>query len=78
MFARHKGMPTTARTLRGILNAGHQRNRPYIRWDAAARSRESCPTFAMAALAGIGEPARHDHGPGRHHPDAPPRARRAG
>lgn len=41
--------------LRGILNAGHQRNRPYIRWDAMARQREDCPTFSMAALAGIGD-----------------------
>ncbi|WP_239335081.1 DUF3631 domain-containing protein [Frankia sp. CiP3] len=40
--------------LRGLLNAGHQRNRPAIRWDAANRSREVLPTFAMAALAGIG------------------------
>jgi Protein of unknown function (DUF3631) len=41
--------------LRGILNAGHQRNRPYLRWDATARRGEDCPTFAMAALAGIGD-----------------------
>jgi hypothetical protein len=40
--------------LRGIINAGHQRNRPYLRWDANARRGEDCPTFAMAALAGIG------------------------
>jgi len=40
--------------LRGILNAGHSRNRPYIRWDITVRAAESCPTFAMAALAGIG------------------------
>jgi hypothetical protein len=40
--------------LRGILNAGHSRNRPYIRWDVANRAPEHCPTFAMAALAGIG------------------------
>jgi hypothetical protein len=40
--------------LRGILNAGHSRNRPYIRWDMLTRKPESCPTFAMAALAGIG------------------------
>lgn len=40
--------------LRGILNAGHSRNRPYIRWDMPARKPENCPTFAMAALAGIG------------------------
>lgn len=41
--------------LRGILNAGHQRNRPYVRWDPMARKPEHCPTFAMAALAGIGD-----------------------
>lgn len=40
--------------LRGIVNAGHQRNRPYIRWDITTRSPEHCPTFAMAALAAIG------------------------
>ena len=40
--------------LRGLLNAGHQRNRPAIRWDASTRSLETIPTFAMAALAGIG------------------------
>jgi hypothetical protein len=43
-----------AEHLRGILNAGHQRNRPYTRWDAGKRALENCPTFAMAALAGIG------------------------
>jgi Protein of unknown function (DUF3631) len=43
-----------AETLRGLINAGHQRNRPYIRWDPASRRPENCPTFAMAALAGIG------------------------
>jgi hypothetical protein len=40
--------------LRGLLNAGHQRNRPAIRWDSNTRSLETIPTFAMAALAGIG------------------------
>jgi hypothetical protein len=40
--------------LRGLLNAGHQRNRPAIRWDAGTRTLETIPTFAMAALAGIG------------------------
>lgn len=41
--------------VRGILNAGFGRNRPYIRWDMKARQREDCPTFAMAALASIGD-----------------------
>src|SRR6266542_3532618 len=41
--------------LRGLLNAGVQRNRPYIRWDPVKRQREESSTFAMAALAGIGK-----------------------
>lgn len=41
--------------LRGILNAGHSRNRPYIRWDITRQAPEHCPTFALAALAGIGD-----------------------
>jgi hypothetical protein len=41
--------------LRGIVNAGHQRNRPYIRWDVTARAPEKCPTFSMCVLAGIGD-----------------------
>ncbi|MGL5823784.1 MAG: DUF3631 domain-containing protein [Nocardioides sp.] len=40
--------------LRGLLNAGHQRGRPAIRYDAAKQSVERIETFAMAALAGIG------------------------
>jgi hypothetical protein len=40
--------------LRGLLNAGHQRGRPTARWDAGRRQVEFIATFAMAALAGIG------------------------
>ncbi|WP_226358490.1 DUF3631 domain-containing protein [Pseudonocardia sp. ICBG601] len=40
--------------LRGLLNAGHQRNRPAKRYDLAKNRVESISTFAMAALAGIG------------------------
>jgi Protein of unknown function (DUF3631) len=40
--------------LRGLLNAGYQRNRPAKRYDVATNRVESIPTFAMAALAGIG------------------------
>lgn len=40
--------------LRGLLNAGHQRNRPAIRYDANTHQVEKIPTFAMAAMAGIG------------------------
>ncbi len=40
--------------LRGLLNAGHQRGRPALRYDAGSRTVEKIPTFAMAALAGIG------------------------
>jgi hypothetical protein len=40
--------------LRGLLNAGHQRNRPAVRYDATTGRVVAIPTFAMAALAGIG------------------------
>ncbi|RBM20168.1 hypothetical protein DI005_13570, partial [Prauserella sp. PE36] len=40
--------------LRGLLNAGHQRGRPALRYDAASQTVVTIPTFAMAALAGIG------------------------
>jgi hypothetical protein len=40
--------------LRGLFNAGHQRGRPALRYDAASSSVVTIPTFAMAALAGIG------------------------
>jgi hypothetical protein len=43
-----------AEHLRGILNAGFGRDRPYKRWDITTRQVEDCPTFAMAVLAGIG------------------------
>ena len=43
-----------AEHLRGILNAGFGRDRPYTRWDITTRGLEDCPTFAMAVLAGIG------------------------
>ena len=41
--------------LRGILNAGFGRDRPYRRWDVTIRAVEECETFAMAVLAGIGD-----------------------
>jgi hypothetical protein len=41
--------------LRGLLNAGHQRNRPMLRWDVTSRTAEQLDTFAMAMLAAIGE-----------------------
>src|SRR6266487_975497 len=44
-----------AEILRGLINSGHQRGRPYTRWDVTTRQLEQCPTFAMAALAGIGD-----------------------
>ncbi|GAA3636329.1 DUF3631 domain-containing protein [Microlunatus ginsengisoli] len=40
--------------LRGLLNAGHQLGRPALRWDAGSRRLDRIATFAMAALAGIG------------------------
>jgi hypothetical protein len=41
--------------LRGLLNAGHQRNRPAWRISGPEQKPVSFPTFAMAALAGIGD-----------------------
>jgi Protein of unknown function (DUF3631) len=41
--------------LRGLLNAGHQRNRPMLRWDVTTRTLDQLDTFAMALLAAIGE-----------------------
>jgi hypothetical protein len=41
--------------LRGVLNAGHQRNRPMLRWDITSRSLDQLNTFAMAMLASIGD-----------------------
>jgi hypothetical protein len=35
--------------LRGIINAGHSRNRPYIRWDMLARKTEECRRDKRAA-----------------------------
>ena len=40
--------------LRALLNAGHQRGRPTMRYDAGTRTVERIDTFALAALAGIG------------------------
>jgi hypothetical protein len=44
-----------AEDLRGILNSGHSRGWPYLRWDMKAREPEECATFAMALLGGIGD-----------------------
>lgn len=44
-----------AEHLRGMLNAGFTRGRPYIRANAATRQVEKMPTFALAVLAGIGQ-----------------------
>ncbi|GAB2773457.1 DUF3631 domain-containing protein [Streptomyces daliensis] len=41
--------------LRGLLNAGHQRNRPVLRIAGPEHTPTSFSTFAMAALAGIGD-----------------------
>ena len=62
--------------LRGLLNAGHQRGRPTLRYDAGSRSIDSIETFAMAALAGIGTcPTPSRTGPSSSACAAAPRAR---
>lgn len=56
VFATRRGERSeSAEDLRGILNSGHARGWPYIRWDATTRKREECPTFAMAIVSGIGD-----------------------
>jgi hypothetical protein len=56
VFATHRGERSEkAEDLRGILNSGHSRGWPYIRWNATRNQREDCPTFAMALLAAIGD-----------------------
>jgi hypothetical protein len=49
------GDSENAESLRGILNAGHSRGWPYIRWDPRRNAQEECATFAMAAIAAIGD-----------------------
>ena len=41
--------------MRGLLNAGHQRNRPTTRVMGSEHRPVKFPTFAMAAIAGIGD-----------------------
>jgi hypothetical protein len=56
IFSKRRGERSEgAEDLRGVLNAGHSRGWPYVRWDAAARRSEECPTFAMAIVSGIGD-----------------------
>ncbi len=45
----------TAELLRGILNGGAERGKPYIRRNHAARCNERVSTFCMVAAAGIGD-----------------------
>ncbi len=54
IFGRGLKGEENAEHLRGILNAGFGRDRPYKRWDITTRRVEDCVTFAMAVLAGIG------------------------
>lgn len=55
VFATRRGERSEkAEDLRGILNSGHGRGWPYIRWDAVHNRPEECPTFAMALIAAIG------------------------
>lgn len=56
VFAKRRGERSEgAEDLRGIINAGHSRGWPYLRWDAKARTTETCSTFAMAIIGGIGD-----------------------
>jgi hypothetical protein len=50
-----RGQQEGSEDLRGILNAGFSRGKPYRRWNVQTREQEVCPTFCMATLAGIGD-----------------------
>jgi hypothetical protein len=54
IFGAGKDRPESAEDLRGILNSGHSRGWPYLRWDQQRRQLEACATFAMALVGGIG------------------------
>lgn len=56
IFSKRRGERSEgAEDLRGILNSGHSRDWPYVRWNVQQRRAEQCPTFAMAAIGGIGD-----------------------
>jgi Protein of unknown function (DUF3631) len=55
IFGRKGDRPEGAEDLRGILNSGHSRGWPYVRWDPKSRERDECATFAMALIGGIGD-----------------------
>jgi hypothetical protein len=56
IFAKRRGERSEgAEDLRGILNAGHSRGVPYVRWNMNLNAVENCPTFAMAIVGGIGD-----------------------
>ncbi|OCC09133.1 hypothetical protein A3Q37_05156 [Streptomyces sp. PTY087I2] len=54
MFSTTKGAEKNEE-VRGLINAGHQRGRPTLRVSGPEHQVQEFPTFAMAALAGIGD-----------------------
>jgi len=54
VFGGAKGASEATEVITSILNAGFARGWPYTRWDMTSRTREECPTFAMAMLASKG------------------------
>jgi hypothetical protein len=54
IFPRDGSVPEGKEDLRSLLNAGHERDRPVIRYNASTQKVERLPSFAMVALAGIG------------------------
>jgi hypothetical protein len=65
--------------LRGIINAGHQRGRPYTRWDVQHRQLDqSVPHLRHGRARRYRRHAQHRGGPRRHRRHAAPRTRRAG
>ena len=55
IFGKKSDRAEGAEDLRGILNSGHSRGLPYIRWSMNQNRLDECPTFAMAVIGGIGD-----------------------
>ena len=73
---RRRRPPTTTRTCAASSTPGTPGTVRTSAGTSPSRTTEHCPTFAMAALAGIGDAAGHDHRPRRRGDDAPPGTRR--
>ena len=70
IFTKRRGEASEqAEAIRGILNSGHSKGWPYIRWNAAAREAEECETYADGGDRRHRRSPRHDRGSRRRRRD---------